>query len=85
MEAKAAQPSFANEVAGGYAVKDASFHQREEGGLLLGRQGAFEADGEFLPGQARGMAHEGQGFLLSVHEALAVGDAGRLEQPVGEA
>jgi len=31
------------------------------------------------------MAHQRQGFLLGVNEALAVGDAGRLEQTVGEA
>ena len=85
MEAEATQPGFADEVAGRHAVKDASFHQREEGGLLLSCQGALEAGGELLPGEPRGVAHERQGFLFGVYEALAMRDAGRLEQTVGKA
>ena len=84
-ETQATEPGFADEVASGYAIKHTAFDQREEGGLLLGCQGAFEARGELLPGQARGMAHERQGFFLGVHEALAVRDAGRLEQTIGKA
>ena len=39
MEAQASQPGFADEVAGRDAVEDSAFYQREEGRLLLGRQG----------------------------------------------
>jgi len=80
-----AQPRFAHQVARGHAVEDAAFDQRQEGGLLLGREGALEAGRQLLPGQAGRVAHEGQGLLLRVDEPLAVRDAGRPEEPVGEA